>query len=71
MTVMAIGIGSHVDSAELAVIATDSNHTFHVSTFDALQTINNDLTQTTCSSEYHKDRNRLLLYCCFTSTVNI
>ena len=52
MTVIAIGIGSHVDPAELAMIATDSNHTFQVSTFDALQTIENDLTEATCSSKF-------------------
>ena len=52
MTVIAIGIGSHVDPQELSLIATDSNHTFQVATFDQLQTIKNELTQTACSSTY-------------------
>ena len=50
MTVITIGIGSHVDPRELSVIATDSNHTFQVASFDQLQNIRNELTETACSS---------------------
>ena len=49
VTVMAIGIGKNVDPVELSSIATDSNHTFQVSSFDALNTIQSDLTDTACN----------------------
>ncbi|KAL3889637.1 hypothetical protein ACJMK2_001973 [Sinanodonta woodiana] len=48
VTVIAIGIGSEVDPTELAAIASNKNHTFTVASFDLLQTIHQDLTDTTC-----------------------
>ncbi|KAL3889636.1 hypothetical protein ACJMK2_001972 [Sinanodonta woodiana] len=48
VTVIAIGIGNEVDPTELAAIASNKNHTFTVTSFDLLQTIRQDLTDTTC-----------------------
>ncbi|KAL3889638.1 hypothetical protein ACJMK2_001974 [Sinanodonta woodiana] len=48
VTVVAIGIGDGVDPKELAMIASNKNHTFTVPSFDLLQTIYKDLTDTTC-----------------------
>ena len=49
VTIIAIGIGSHVDPTELSNIASDGNHTFRVASFDALNTIEHDLTTETCN----------------------
>ena len=46
---MSIGIGSHVDPAELLAIASDANHTYRVIDFDALSTIQTELTDTACN----------------------
>jgi len=48
--VIAIGIGDRVDPNELRAIATDRNHTFQVSSFDALETIQAELTSETCNT---------------------
>ena len=52
VTVMAIGIGHNVDPAELTAIASDANHTYRVPDFDALSTIETDLTDTACNGEF-------------------
>ena len=52
VTVMAIGIGHNVDPVELAAIATDSNHTYRVPDFDALSTIESDLTDNACNGRF-------------------
>ncbi|XP_052218687.1 coadhesin-like isoform X3 [Dreissena polymorpha] len=49
VTVVAIGIGIHVDYNELLAIASDANHTFRVANFDALSSIKAELTKKTCS----------------------
>ena len=46
---MAIGIGNGVDVAELRAMASDSNHTFQVADFDALNTLQPELTYAACS----------------------
>ncbi|XP_052793137.1 collagen alpha-1(XII) chain-like [Mya arenaria] len=48
VTVVAVGIGSHVDDRELLDIASDANHTFRVVDFDGLESIRADLTEKTC-----------------------
>ncbi|XP_053400755.1 collagen alpha-6(VI) chain-like [Mercenaria mercenaria] len=50
VTIIAIGIGSHVDPTELSNIASDGNHTFRVASFEALNTIEHDLTTETCNA---------------------
>ena len=52
VTVMAIGIGHNVDPVELAAIASDRNHTYRVPDFDALSTIETDLTDNACNGKY-------------------
>ncbi|XP_062581120.1 collagen alpha-4(VI) chain-like [Saccostrea cucullata] len=47
-TVVAIGIGSNVDNAELNAIASDPNHVFTTQNFDALQTIKEDVKKAAC-----------------------
>ena len=54
VTVMAIGIGHNVDPLELAAIATDSNHTYQVPDFDALSTIQADLTDNACNGRFNR-----------------
>ncbi|XP_060581930.1 collagen alpha-4(VI) chain-like, partial [Ruditapes philippinarum] len=49
--VIAIGIGSGVQSKELNAIATDSQHAFTVPSFDSLQTIEKEIQTATCVSE--------------------
>ncbi|XP_046370541.1 collagen alpha-1(XII) chain-like [Haliotis rufescens] len=48
INVVAIGIGSEVNKDELNTIASNSKHVFTVPNFDALHTIHNDITDTTC-----------------------
>ncbi|KAK3611945.1 hypothetical protein CHS0354_014020 [Potamilus streckersoni] len=48
VSVIAIGIGNAVDPRELLAIASNKNHTFTVTSFDLLETIHQDLTDTTC-----------------------
>jgi len=48
--VTAIGIGKDVDPAELRTIASDANHTFQVPTYDVLNTLQAELTDTTCNT---------------------
>ncbi|XP_053400754.1 collagen alpha-1(XII) chain-like [Mercenaria mercenaria] len=50
VTTIAVGIGSSVDPKELRMIASDSNHTFQVSSFDVLDTIQNEVTDTACNA---------------------
>ncbi|XP_069119207.1 cartilage matrix protein-like [Argopecten irradians] len=49
VTVIALGIGSAVDTAELQAIASDSKHVFTVSNFDLLHVLEKELTDTTCT----------------------
>lgn len=49
VTIISIGIGSRVNQDELSAIASDKNHTFRVSGFEALNTIKADLTTETCN----------------------
>ncbi|KAH3873207.1 hypothetical protein DPMN_036436 [Dreissena polymorpha] len=53
VTVVAIGIGSGVGDKELREIASDANHTFRVTDFDALNPIKAELTKTTCDTCSH------------------
>ncbi|XP_046571860.1 collagen alpha-1(XII) chain-like [Haliotis rubra] len=48
ITVAAVGIGSEVNRDELNAIASNSKHVFLVPNFDALQSIHQQLTDTTC-----------------------
>ncbi|XP_067680566.1 collagen alpha-6(VI) chain-like [Haliotis asinina] len=48
INVVAIGIGNEVNKDELNAIASNSKHVFTVPDFDALHTIHNDITDTTC-----------------------
>ena len=52
---MAIGIGNGVDVAELRAMASDSNHTFQVADFDALNTLQPELTYAACSGNARND----------------
>jgi uncharacterized protein YegL len=47
-TVVAIGIGSNVDTSELNAIASDPKHVFTTQNFDALQTIKEDVKKAAC-----------------------
>ncbi|XP_060079522.1 collagen alpha-1(XII) chain-like [Ylistrum balloti] len=49
VTIIALGIGSAVDTSELQAIATDSKHVFTVSNFDLLNVLEKELTDTTCT----------------------
>ena len=49
--VFAIGIGAGVDKNELAAIATDAQHVFQVTNFDALGTLQAELKKTACKSK--------------------
>lgn len=49
VTVVSVGIGSAVDPKELEMIASDHNHTFQVNSFDALHTLEKELTYVTCN----------------------
>ncbi|XP_033733474.1 collagen alpha-1(XII) chain-like [Pecten maximus] len=49
VTVIALGIGSAVDNAELQAIATDGKHVFTVSNFNLLHVLEKELTDTTCT----------------------
>ncbi|XP_069109688.1 LOW QUALITY PROTEIN: collagen alpha-5(VI) chain-like [Argopecten irradians] len=49
VTVIALGIGSAVDKAELLAIASDAKHAFTVSNFDLLHVLEKELTDTTCT----------------------
>ncbi|XP_062568781.1 uncharacterized protein LOC134230927 [Saccostrea cucullata] len=46
----AIGIGNLISIRELLNIASDSKHVFHVSTFDALHLLQNELRNKTCEA---------------------
>ncbi|XP_060561222.1 collagen alpha-1(XII) chain-like [Ruditapes philippinarum] len=50
VTTIAVGIGGSVDPQELLMIAKDANHTFQVSSFDALNTIQGEVTDTACNA---------------------
>ena len=52
VTVMAIGIGSGVKTDELNAMASDPNHVFTTSNFDALQTIRNDVKKAACEGKF-------------------
>uniref|UniRef100_K1PKC1 Collagen alpha-6(VI) chain n=1 Tax=Magallana gigas TaxID=29159 RepID=K1PKC1_MAGGI len=47
-TVVAVGVGSGVDKAELNSIASDPNHVFNAQNFDALQTLKEDVKKAAC-----------------------
>ncbi|OWF36148.1 Collagen alpha-5(VI) chain [Mizuhopecten yessoensis] len=49
VTIIALGIGSAVDKAELQAIASDGKHVFTVSNFDLLHVLEKELTDTTCT----------------------
>jgi len=49
--VFAVGIGSGVDVPELRTIASDNQHVFQVSNFDALNTLQAELKKTACTGE--------------------
>lgn len=50
MKVIAIGIGSGVNTQELNSIASDPQHVFTVANFDVLNKLNSELTFTSCQS---------------------
>ncbi|XP_061168894.1 collagen alpha-4(VI) chain-like [Saccostrea echinata] len=50
-TVVAIGIGSNVDSTELNSIASDPNHVFKTQNFDTLQTLKEDIKKVACEGK--------------------
>lgn len=58
LQVFAIGIGSGVDKAELGRIASDGQHVFQVTNFDALNTLQAELKKTACKSEFQIDKIR-------------
>jgi hypothetical protein len=47
----AIGVGGYVSKQELEYIASDLQHVFHVSTFEALHQLQNELKNKTCEGE--------------------
>ena len=49
--VFAIGIGNHVMQTELNNIASDTNHVFHVSNFDSLHLLLDELRNKTCEGK--------------------
>lgn len=53
MKVIAIGIGSGVNTKELNNIASDPQHMFTVANFDVLNKLNSELTFTSCQSDHH------------------
>ncbi|XP_033736270.1 collagen alpha-6(VI) chain-like isoform X1 [Pecten maximus] len=48
--VITVGIGNGITQSELAVIASDRQHVFQVQSFDALQTIQTELTNAACQA---------------------
>lgn len=50
MKVIAIGIGTGVNTQELNSIASDPQHVFTVANFDVLNKLNSELTFTSCQS---------------------
>ncbi|KAK3604612.1 hypothetical protein CHS0354_027465, partial [Potamilus streckersoni] len=46
--IISIGVGGQINKDEINGIASDSGHAFTVSSFNALQTIRNDIKQSTC-----------------------
>ncbi|XP_041351171.1 collagen alpha-4(VI) chain-like [Gigantopelta aegis] len=49
INVIAIGVGSGINRAELQGMATDSHHVFTVTNFDSLQTIHKEVQKKTCA----------------------
>ncbi|KAK3082673.1 hypothetical protein FSP39_002297 [Pinctada imbricata] len=46
----AIGVGNRVKATEMDIIASDKNHVFHVSNYDALQQLKEELRNKTCEA---------------------
>jgi secreted protein with Ig-like and vWFA domain len=46
--ILAVGIGSNINSNELNSMGSDSNHVFTVSSFDALKTVRTDIKKAAC-----------------------
>ena len=49
---LAVGVGTQLGINELKAIASDSKHVFHVKTFDALQTLQAELRNSTCTGNF-------------------